>query len=214
MQMIYFHGTTPSNRSWILEEGFHLGRDGRFGEGLYLTPSINVALSFGSALLAAEIDEEAIYHLSYIEIARLFGETIPTDEDALDVFLDEAEGFPQLREWVLSQGYFGCEIEYRPDDLELVIYDSATLLDYFAIEQTEEVGWFPIKQFDPEYEPLTHIGTLNPKDKGRLSYEGHGLSVSTCPEEWQRIARLGGLPWHTFEKRRSSFLCPQDCCFW
>lgn len=205
MQTIYFHGTTPLNRTLILDEGFQLGSDGRFGEGIYLTPSIEVASSFGTALLVVEIDEEAICRLSYTEIATLFGEEIPTAEESLEVFLDEAEGFPQLREWVLSQGYFGCKIEYRPDDLELVVYDPAALLNYFAIEQTE-AGWFPVKQFDPENEPLTHIGTLNPKDKGRFSYEGHGLSVSTCPEDWQRIAQLGSLPWHTFEKEGHRFL--------
>jgi hypothetical protein len=43
-----------------------------------------------------------------------------------------------------------------------------------------------------------HIGTLDAADKGSVfssSYEGHGLSVSECPEEWERIAELGGLPW-------------------
>jgi hypothetical protein len=34
-------------------------------------------------------------------------------------------------------------------------------------------------------------------DKGARgdSYEGAGLSVSTCPDAWEEIARLGGLPW-------------------
>lgn len=48
------------------------------------------------------------------------------------------------------------------------------------------------------YNEVFHIGSLNPADKGRTfssSYEGHGLSVSDCPEEWERIARLGGNPW-------------------
>lgn len=41
-----------------------------------------------------------------------------------------------------------------------------------------------------------HVGTLNPADKACRgpSHEGHGLSVSTCPDAWIRIARLGGLP--------------------
>ena len=43
-----------------------------------------------------------------------------------------------------------------------------------------------------------HIGTLDHADKGKLtwsdSYEGHGLSVSLHPDEWERIAKLGGLP--------------------
>lgn len=44
---------------------------------------------------------------------------------------------------------------------------------------------------------VTHIGTLNPQDKGVRgdSYEGTGLSFSLHPEEWEQIARLGGSPW-------------------
>jgi hypothetical protein len=44
---------------------------------------------------------------------------------------------------------------------------------------------------------VTHVGTLNPADKGRQgeSHEGSGLSFSKHPEEWERIARLGGQPW-------------------
>lgn len=34
---------------------------------------------------------------------------------------------------------------------------------------------------------LYHIGTLNPKDKGKGSQEGSGLSVTTHPYEWKRI---------------------------
>lgn len=41
---------------------------------------------------------------------------------------------------------------------------------------------------------LAHVGTLNPANKQDWSYEGAGLSVSTHPEEWEYIARLGGHP--------------------
>lgn len=46
-------------------------------------------------------------------------------------------------------------------------------------------------------DPITHIGTLRPQDKGVRgdSHEGHGLSVSSCPEDWVGIAKLGGQPW-------------------
>ncbi len=40
-----------------------------------------------------------------------------------------------------------------------------------------------------------HIGSLDPADKGDQSYEGHGLSVSRDPFEWERIAKLGGQTW-------------------
>jgi hypothetical protein len=53
---------------------------------------------------------------------------------------------------------------------------------------------------------LVHIGTLSPQDKGVRgdSYEGHGLSVSTCPEAWEAIAKLGGQPWWTLEANSSA----------
>lgn len=43
---------------------------------------------------------------------------------------------------------------------------------------------------------VTHIGTLNPDDKQSHSYEGPLLSVSTNPDSWRIIAKLGGLPEH------------------
>lgn len=55
-------------------------------------------------------------------------------------------------------------------------------------------------------QPLVHIGTLDPKDKGVRgdSYEGHGLSVSECPEAWEAIAKLGGQPWWELLPRASA----------
>ena len=46
---------------------------------------------------------------------------------------------------------------------------------------------------------LIHIGTMSAGDKGVRgdSYEGHGISVSECPEAWESIAKLGGQPWWT-----------------
>jgi hypothetical protein len=56
------------------------------------------------------------------------------------------------------------------------------------------VASLPIVEIDELY----HIGSLDPKDKGlyyQSSYEGHGLSVSLDPDEWERIAKLGGGQW-------------------
>jgi len=53
---------------------------------------------------------------------------------------------------------------------------------------------------------VCHIGTLNPADKGDFSWEAHGLSVSLHPEEWEAIAKLGGLPWHLLERDGGVFL--------
>lgn len=68
---------------------------------------------------------------------------------------------------------------------------AVTQLDTVPLPYTSElVTWSP-------KEPLVHIGTLDPKDKGVRgdSYEGHGLSVSECPDAWEAIAKLGGQPW-------------------
>jgi hypothetical protein len=45
-----------------------------------------------------------------------------------------------------------------------------------------------------------HVGTLKPEDQGQIgakdsvNLEGHHFSVSSCPDDWRRIARLGSLP--------------------
>lgn len=207
----YFHGTTTHNQVEILRTGFELSENyGRFGRGIYLTDSLDAARSFGESILEVKVDTSQCLRLHYLEIPPLFGETIPTDEEELLSFLEEAEGFPQLASWVLTQGYTGCFIEYGEEDFELVIYD-LTCLQVISPVKTEIntprfLNDFPWMQFDLNEEELIHIGTLNPNDKGRFSYEGHGLSVSTCPDEWERIARLGGNPWHTLTKPSHYFL--------
>lgn len=44
---------------------------------------------------------------------------------------------------------------------------------------------------------VTHIGTLDPSHKGIRgpSQEGLGVSFSLHPQDWERIAKLGGQPW-------------------
>jgi hypothetical protein len=60
---------------------------------------------------------------------------------------------------------------------------------------------FPIKQLPT----LFHIGTLDPAQKKWHSYEGAGLSVSTVPAAWRRIARLPGSIF-TVSKAEANFL--------
>lgn len=52
---------------------------------------------------------------------------------------------------------------------------------------------------------LYHIGTLDSERKSALSYEGHCLSVSLCPNAWQSIAKIGG-DCHQLTKPKASFL--------
>lgn len=55
---------------------------------------------------------------------------------------------------------------------------------------------------------LWHLGTLDPQEKGchGESQEGHGLSVSTEPDAWERIAKLGGSPLWELEREGNRFL--------
>jgi hypothetical protein len=58
-------------------------------------------------------------------------------------------------------------------------------------------------------ESVYHIGSLDPGKRGSRfssSYEGHGLSVSLDPSDWQRIAKLGGSPWWCLTKENGLFL--------
>lgn len=58
------------------------------------------------------------------------------------------------------------------------------------------------------FDALWHVGTLDPADKGcnGESHEGRGLSVSTCPDSWIEIHRLGGLPVWELAREGNRFL--------
>jgi hypothetical protein len=53
---------------------------------------------------------------------------------------------------------------------------------------------------------VIHLGTFRKRDKRRYSHEGHGISVSRCPDEWRRIARLGGMPEWELKYSKAQFL--------
>ncbi len=58
-------------------------------------------------------------------------------------------------------------------------------------------------------ESVVHIGTMRVDLKGSIyetSYEGAGLSVSSEPDAWEAIARLGGLPWWQLTNPDGEFL--------
>ncbi|WP_210499403.1 hypothetical protein [Vibrio crassostreae] len=50
-----------------------------------------------------------------------------------------------------------------------------------------------------------HIGTLNSALRNLGGYEGRGLSVSECPEDWRRICKLGGYPLHELSNKQGRF---------
>lgn len=51
-----------------------------------------------------------------------------------------------------------------------------------------------------------HVGTMNRADKRDDSQEGNGLSVSLHPQEWTRIARIGGGSLYLLKKPGAHFL--------
>lgn len=60
----------------------------------------------------------------------------------------------------------------------------------------------PVRSF----KTLWHVGAMDSTHKRQGSYEGAGLSVSLHPEDWTRIARLGGNPTWTLTKPGNVFL--------
>ena len=68
-----------------------------------------------------------------------------------------------------------------------------------TINHREFIMKLPVIAFDTVY----HLGTLDPSLRGKEggavggdSQEGHLLSVSTCPDAWRSIARIGGVDLH------------------
>lgn len=53
---------------------------------------------------------------------------------------------------------------------------------------------------------IYHLGSLDSSKKSDLSYEGHTISASTCPEAWEKIAKLGGEPCYQLKKQGALFL--------
>ena len=71
-----------------------------------------------------------------------------------------------------------------------------------------DLGAFAASLPTTSFDELYHVGTMDPTDKGRAagSLEGDGLSVSMHPEEWERIARLGGNPTWVLTKEPNRFV--------
>jgi hypothetical protein len=64
---------------------------------------------------------------------------------------------------------------------------------------------WPVISFDALY----HVGTMDPAAKScnfETSYEGDDLSVSTEPEAWEQIAKLGGNPWWRLSRPEAQLL--------
>lgn len=63
-------------------------------------------------------------------------------------------------------------------------------------------GQLPLKNFSKVY----HVGSMDIKNKSNFSLEGSGLSVSIHPNEWSKIARLGGNEIFELSKTNGAFV--------
>jgi 8-oxo-dGTP pyrophosphatase MutT (NUDIX family) len=100
---------------------------------------------------------------------------------------------------------------YRPDgevfpnipftSIEKAVYGDQVVNGYRVEPWVKKAAGFAFRSF----KKLWHVGTMNPNDKQKGSYEGAGLSVSVNPEEWQYIAGVGGDLWE-LTKQGNRFL--------
>lgn len=63
----------------------------------------------------------------------------------------------------------------------------------------------PLKFSTVNKPAVTHVGTMNPDKRNNNNFEGVGLCVSECPNDWVRICKLGGLPRFNLAKANSIF---------
>jgi tRNA nucleotidyltransferase (CCA-adding enzyme) len=97
-------------------------------------------------------------------------------------------------------------IALLPDELKSVVNEwvcGKCYAEPCKCEQVNEETKFPTISLKDLY----HVGTLDASKKGDFSYEGNGLSVSTEPDAWRRIARgqVSG-DTYTATKQNNTFL--------
>lgn len=111
--MVYYHGTNKDNKKNILKNGF-IPSYGRFGVGVYFSSNLEEAKNFGSEVCKAIIPKESIKEIYYPTLISIYP----------DLAIDEEEGVPALREYILSLGYLAVAIEYVTGEVELSVYDT------------------------------------------------------------------------------------------
>lgn len=83
------------------------------------------------------------------------------------------------------------------NDARNAVHEWAAENNYHATPDGNVIGIHAMR-----HDVLYHIGSMRVEDRGSRgeSLEGHMLSVSTCPQAWSEIARLGGGPLHRLSK--------------
>jgi hypothetical protein len=115
--MLCYHGTNFENKKSIINNGF-ITNFGRFGQAAYFTQDIKEALCFGSAIIKVEILEENMIVENYRKLANIFP----------DIHIDEEEGIPELREYVLNTlKASAIVLSYDDGTEELCVYDTSLI---------------------------------------------------------------------------------------
>lgn len=115
---MWSHYTNERAYKLITKEGFKLSKEyGRFGKAIYFTDSEDFG-QFGDYKINAEI-ETPILKLTHKEIC----ENIFPEYD----LLEDEEGTPDLKEYVISKNYKAVSIEYSDGLKELAVYDLSAI---------------------------------------------------------------------------------------
>lgn len=115
---MWVHYTNKNNYESILKEGFKFKSDfGRFGVAIYFMDNSDFGF-FGDYKIEVTINTP-ILNLTHSQIREeLFPE--------LDLLEDE-EGTPKLKNYVLEKGYKAVLIEYAEGERELAVYDLSAI---------------------------------------------------------------------------------------
>lgn len=125
----YYHGTSKECAKQILSKGFKTSY-GRFGDGVYLTSNKLNAESFTRGIkkiIECEfLGDMAI--INYQELNNLF--------PCANISIEEEEGYPPLKDYILNMGYDGAKIIYdkETNDDEIVIYNPRRIQSMSIIE--------------------------------------------------------------------------------
>lgn len=122
--MEVYHVTTKSYAEKIQEKGFKVGKEGRFGGGVYFFNNEQEAKRYnpnGEVLKAIVLN---------LDIAFLYYHELPEMFKGVDISWEEEEGVPELKEWAKTNGYNGCLVAYDDGTSELVVYEPTLIKLY------------------------------------------------------------------------------------
>lgn len=116
---MWYHGTNEINNKSINEKGFSIPDDyGIWGSGVYFTKDKSEASQYGNSMVEIEVKASDIVELDYKkDVSKLFSSLSVEDE----------EGTPQMKDYILKMGKSGVVIRYSEDDVNLIVYDTSII---------------------------------------------------------------------------------------